>query len=32
MSGPTVFISNQRVRPGMLEAYGEYYREVVAQV
>jgi quinol monooxygenase YgiN len=28
MSEPIVFISNQRVKPGKLEAYKEYYRQV----
>jgi quinol monooxygenase YgiN len=30
MSEPIVFISNQRIRPGKLEAYKEYYRQVAA--
>jgi quinol monooxygenase YgiN len=28
MSEPIVFISNQRIKPGKLEAYKEYYRQV----
>jgi quinol monooxygenase YgiN len=28
VSEPIVFISNQRIKPGKLEAYKEYYREV----
>jgi hypothetical protein len=28
MSEPIVFISNQRIKPGKLEGYKEYYRQV----
>ena len=28
MSEPIVFISNQRIKPGKLEGYKQYYREV----
>jgi hypothetical protein len=28
MSNPIVFISNQRIKPGKLESYKEYYRQV----
>ena len=30
MAEPIVFISNQRIKPGRLEEYIEYYREVAA--
>jgi hypothetical protein len=30
MSGPIVFISNQRIKPGKLEAYKQYYLQVAA--
>jgi quinol monooxygenase YgiN len=30
MSTPIVFISNQRIKPGKLEEYREYYRQVAA--
>ena len=30
MSEPIVFISNQRIKPGKLEGYKQYYQEVAA--